>query len=319
METGDFAVSCLLAGLVVLVLVLLYKWYVDRAAAGKAAGAAAAGKADSFDGRIVAHSIRPLAPNPPQVTLTPGQAAYFTRQRRMEEPTDRDMLVNQAAALTGYNFSAAYNQTDKVLTPVGLAALNATQMAKPSVLRAMFEQRFLDGTQSAPKDQFANAGDADLSYDPSGYKTVQSLNRYHQTEGQLRAPDIAAAERMMQYAGGDNRDNVNTAVDSSANQFVSPQNQDPANLAYSNELVLDLVLDLVADPRMIENQKKWADEIAPWSMCPRQVDDLEMDVYLDFRGIQRPMSVVQNNPYFVTEIDAQDLSVNRLANFNNRA
>ena len=49
--------------------------------------------------------------------------------------------------------------------------------------------------------------------------------------------------------------------------------------------------------------KKWADEIAPWSMCPRQVDDLEMDVYLDFRGIQRPMSVVQNNPYFVTEID----------------
>lgn len=70
------------------------------------------------------------------------------------------------------------------------------------------------------------------------------------------------------------------------------------------------------DQRVMDNQRRWQQEMSPWSAGPMTVDyDLDMEAYLPFQGLQRPQGVPQSNPFFVTEIGPKDTAVNNPFNF----
>ena len=75
------------------------------------------------------------------------------------------------------------------------------------------------------------------------------------------------------------------------------------------------VTNLIVDPRTQDNHSKWVDEMKPWSGTARKVDTLEVENYVDFRGLRRPQAVVQHNPMMLTEVDSHDLSKHNKFNF----
>lgn len=75
------------------------------------------------------------------------------------------------------------------------------------------------------------------------------------------------------------------------------------------------ITDLIIDPRTRDNHRKWASEVRPFSGVAKSVDTLDLENYVDFRGLRRPQAVAQNNPLMVTEMGADDLSGNKKFNF----
>lgn len=71
------------------------------------------------------------------------------------------------------------------------------------------------------------------------------------------------------------------------------------------------------DSRIIDNQKRWAHEVAPWSRVTFTPDtDLNMDVAPDFRGLRFPQPIpTGDNMLFITAVDKKDLSTNAKYDF----
>lgn len=79
---------------------------------------------------------------------------------------------------------------------------------------------------------------------------------------------------------------------------------------------VSMVTDLITDPRLQENHGKWVQEMVPFNKTWIKIDDLEMENYLDFQGLQRPQAGVGvYNPMMLTEIDDSDLARNHRFNF----
>ena len=78
------------------------------------------------------------------------------------------------------------------------------------------------------------------------------------------------------------------------------------------------ILNLVADPRLQENQHKWAEEMSPWSGTAFSPDDLEeaIEADLKFVGLRRPQATSQgSDTLFLTEADPHHLIGNSRFNF----
>jgi len=127
----------------------------------------------------------------------------------------------------------------------------------------------------------------------------------HPGENNLTGVQLSTAEQHALAPGGRSIDPVHSGWGNGKENFELGVDTD--DLDYSNIHVHNLV----ADARTRENQQKWVAEMGPWSRCPRAVDTLDMEVYLDFKGLQRPQGTPQVSPYFVTEIGANDLAGNR--------
>jgi len=140
------------------------------------------------------------------------------------------------------------------------------------------------------------------------YATPQGLDRYHRSGAWIKPELIAEAERQDWYSATD-ADSVGAFNPESGREgftdVMQPHTPEP-KMDYDG-----YVTDLIADPRMRDNQRRWVEEMKPWSGTPRAVDKLEMDVYVPFVGLQRPQAVVQYNPMMLTEIDSGDLAVNK--------
>ena len=78
------------------------------------------------------------------------------------------------------------------------------------------------------------------------------------------------------------------------------------------------ITNLVADPRLQENQQKWANEMSPCSGTAFSPDDLDEAVGndLSFVGLRRPQAIAQSaDSLFITEADATNIINNPRFNF----
>jgi hypothetical protein len=147
---------------------------------------------------------------------------------------------------------------------------------------------------------------------PPFYRNPQGLDRYHRAGANLTPEDVSEAERDLWYS----------AVDTTGSEKFNPENSSDtaADTTRYHETAPDLdygtyVTDLVSDPRTRDNHRRWVEEMKPWSGVAMKVDTLDLEPYVDFRGLRRPQAVVQNNPLQLTEIDTHDLAVNHPFNF----
>lgn len=77
-------------------------------------------------------------------------------------------------------------------------------------------------------------------------------------------------------------------------------------------------LGLVADARMLENQKRWVEEMKPWAGTARRVDDMAeaLEASTHFLGLRRPQAVaVPGYGLQVTEQDSATFAANPAFNF----
>ena len=78
------------------------------------------------------------------------------------------------------------------------------------------------------------------------------------------------------------------------------------------------ITNLVADPRLMENQHKWAEEMFPWSGTAFSPDDMDETIgnSLSFTGLRRPQATAQgSDSLFITEVDATNIIDNPRFNF----
>ena len=124
---------------------------------------------------------------------------------------------------------------------------------------------------------------------------------------------IADAEREAWYA-----------ADADVEKFAT----DPAAASHTADSViggdsggLDYVrytTDMIVDPRMQENHRKWVEEMGPWSGALRNVDNLDeaLESSTHFTGLQRPQAVPVYNPTQVTELGPEIFAGNHKFRFN---
>jgi len=127
-------------------------------------------------------------------------------------------------------------------------------------------------------------------------------------------PDrIADAEREAWYAADANVEKFATDP-SAANQSADPVIAgDVGGLDYTR-----YTTDLIVDPRMRENHRKWVEEMGPWSGALRNVDNLDeaLEASTNFVGLQRPQAVPVYNPTQVTELGPDIFAGNHKFRFN---
>jgi len=147
---------------------------------------------------------------------------------------------------------------------------------------------------------------------PAFYTLPQGLDTYNHAGASIKPEMIAAAERQQWYAAT----NLESPSDGGVHEgFTDPgQYQTPAE-SEDGMTHMDYITDLVVDPRTRDNHRRWVEEMQPWSGVAMKVDTLDMENYVDFRGLRRPQAVVQYNPMQLTEIDTADLAVNPKFNF----
>ncbi len=144
-----------------------------------------------------------------------------------------------------------------------------------------------------------------------GYKQ-DGLDKYHRSGVSIKPEQLTEAERQQWYA--------TMAEDESAqfNTELAQENFTDTLQYHSKAPAMDYdgyVTDLVVEPRVKDNHKKWAKEMEPWSGGLRQVDDLDMSNYVDYIGLRRPQAVAVYNPTQLTEIGTSDLASNKKFNF----
>jgi len=73
------------------------------------------------------------------------------------------------------------------------------------------------------------------------------------------------------------------------------------------------ITDTVVDPRTKDNQRRWANEMKPYSGTAMTVDNLDeaMEACTHFTGLRRPQCVVQDNPLQITERDCDTFRHNK--------
>lgn len=104
--------------------------------------------------------------------------------------------------------------------------------------------------------------------------------------------------------------NTDLGCDQAADTFQYHQSQ--PGMDYNS-----YVADMVIDPRTRLNHQNWAREMAPFSGSTMIVDDLDeaLEAGTHFTGLRRPQAVAQDNPWQLTERDANTFIGNTKFNF----
>ncbi len=139
------------------------------------------------------------------------------------------------------------------------------------------------------------------------HMAINSMDRYHRSGANLSPEDLAEAERESWFtatqsdctAGYDTEKAFDVGADTMQYYEQSP------GMDWST-----YTADLIVDPRMRENHRRWVEEMKPWSGVSKKVDTLEVANYTDRTGIKafswRPPA--QHNPLQLTEVDAHDFA-----------
>lgn len=141
---------------------------------------------------------------------------------------------------------------------------------------------------------------------PPLWRQPHGLDRYHRSGASLKPHDISVAERAAWYGYG-------AAETFDAEKPHAPQPVDSGpGMDYGS-----FVADLIVEPRIRENHRKWAAEMKPWSGALRNVDDHEeaMEATSHFVGLRRSQPVAQYNPHQLTERDTYTFAGNHKFNF----
>jgi hypothetical protein len=140
---------------------------------------------------------------------------------------------------------------------------------------------------------------------PSLLNHPRGLDRYHRAGANLTPEMVAEAEREQWFAANGGREGFNPEPSDDPGADMMQYHAAAPDIDYNT-----YVTDLIADPRLRENQRRWVEEMKPWAGTAMTVDNLDLEPYVDFTGLRRPQAVVQFNPLQLTEVDASDLSVN---------
>ena len=140
----------------------------------------------------------------------------------------------------------------------------------------------------------------------------RKLDAYNRSGPKVTPEDISQAEQeqwLVSHMSGNNDPQNDTLFGNSLPSSTHIPGGD-----YSS-----YITNLVADPRVMENQKKWSDEMFPWSgtaFSPDDGDEMAANS-LSFTGLRRPQAVAQSSAaMFITEIDAPSIINNPKFNFN---
>jgi len=123
--------------------------------------------------------------------------------------------------------------------------------------------------------------------------------------------DIAEAQRAAWYEAtrpGSNSNAYDPTIAWDAGKDMANYHAPGPSINYQ-----DALIDLVADERTRRNHEQWVSEVAPFSQTSMKVDDMDEAVAMaqprvglsSFRFHGGP---TQNNPLFVTELDAEQLA-----------
>jgi hypothetical protein len=149
---------------------------------------------------------------------------------------------------------------------------------------------------------------------PPFWRQPHGLDRYHRTGASIRPEELAQAEREAWYdaVSADRTGAFNTELAHDPQSDVLQYHTAQPALDYDS-----FITDLVLDPRARENQRRWVEEMQPWSGTAMMVDDMEeaMEASTDFIGLRRPQAIVQYNPLQLTERDANTFVHNPKFNF----
>ncbi len=145
------------------------------------------------------------------------------------------------------------------------------------------------------------------AYNQPPHMTINSMDRYFRSGANLSPEDIAEAERESWFTA--------TQSDCTAG-YNTEEGFDPGSdtMQYYNKApAIDwntYAVDLIVDPRMRENHRRWVKEMQPWSGVSKKVDTLEVENYTDRTGIRsfswQPPA--QHNPLQLTEVDSHDFA-----------
>jgi hypothetical protein len=147
---------------------------------------------------------------------------------------------------------------------------------------------------------------------PPVYRDPRGIDRYHRSSANIKPSDIAAAEREQWYPActADSAGPFNTelAHDCASDTLQAHTPQESMNYG-------EYVTDLIADPRLRDNQRRWVEEMKPWSGTAMKVDDLDLGDYVNFTGLRRPQPTAVLNPMQLNWLDPADLATNPAFNF----
>jgi hypothetical protein len=119
---------------------------------------------------------------------------------------------------------------------------------------------------------------------------------------------ISTAEQEMWLA---NRNDPSITIEKNLGSSYINTNPNADYSAYINSLV--------ADNRMIDNHKKWVNEMIPWSGTARNVDNIEEALAnsTNWLGLRRPQPIAQGpESLFITELGPTNFINNPKFNFN---
>jgi len=139
------------------------------------------------------------------------------------------------------------------------------------------------------------------------------LDRYHQSGAEIKPEDITAAEQNAWTSSltSDSIAEYNTEHAFDSSQDATGYHQ-KSPVAYD-----DLITESVLDPRSVENHKKWAESMMPWSGTSTSPDTLDeaLEATTSFIGLRRPQPIAQYNALQVTERDTYTFLGNHKFNF----
>lgn len=127
-------------------------------------------------------------------------------------------------------------------------------------------------------------------------------------------PDrIAEAEREAWYTSDATIETFATDPATASHSADPASGGDPGGMDYAR-----YTTDLVVDPRMRENHRKWIEELGPWAGGLRSIDTMDeaMEATTAFTGLQRPQGVAVHNPTQVTELGPEIFASNHKFRFN---
>lgn len=143
---------------------------------------------------------------------------------------------------------------------------------------------------------------------------IRGLSAYNRAGAYLTPELLNNAERAQWFSATarDNSGTFNTELGGDKASDTLQYHQSEPGLDYNS-----YVTDMVLDPRTRLNHQHWAREMAPYSGTAMMVDDMDeaLEATTSFTGLRRPQAVAQDNPWQLTERDANTFIGNTKFNF----
>jgi hypothetical protein len=176
-----------------------------------------------------------------------------------------------------------------------LMSKNISEMQGPQTDPNMFKYMYpLDGGSDINLGTKNCTGFGEDTVCSNFYDYITNTNNIFNNNN-LISGKISTAEQEMWLA---NRNDPSIAIDSNLGASSYANNNPNADYsAYINSLV--------ADNRMIDNHKKWVNEMTPWSGTARNVDNIEeaLSNSTHWLGLRRPQPIAQGSEaLFLTEL-----------------